>query len=386
MWQDIPLITSLCFSNPAVRRKVVDCVLAHVQSHPPIQALHFWLDDGFNNKCECPECQKRLPSDYYVILLNELDEALTGIGYPGKVVFLAYADLLWPPQTERIQHPERFILMFAPITRSYRRPLLASPPAEALPPYVRNRLVFSHDNAEQLGFLRGWQRVFQGDSFIFDYHLMQSGSYTFDPDSLFLARLIHTDVQDLKRLGLNGYVSCQLQRIFYPTGLDMHVLGRALWDDALTYPELEAEYFQAAFGAGWQEALAFLKAFATLQDLVPLKEKQLSPHPQALARLEAALEAVHRFQPLLQAHLGAAEPCQARSWFYLDFHASLLSAYLPLLAARAAGRMDEAAARWGQLKRWLWQREDDIQPVFDVWMFVEAYEREFTAGPMPGNP
>jgi hypothetical protein len=62
------------------------------------------------------------PADYYVILLNELDEALGHVGYPGKVVFLAYADLLWPPEVEQIHNPERFILMFAPITRSYRRP------------------------------------------------------------------------------------------------------------------------------------------------------------------------------------------------------------------------------------------------------------------------
>jgi hypothetical protein len=32
---------------------------------------------------------------------------------------LVYVDLLWEPLQENIRNPERFILMFAPITRTY---------------------------------------------------------------------------------------------------------------------------------------------------------------------------------------------------------------------------------------------------------------------------
>ena len=161
MWRDIPLITSLCFSNPQARRKVVACVVEYLETHRNIQALHFWLDDGFNNKCECENCVQMRPSDFYVMLLNELDEALSARGFPEKVVFLAYADLLWPPEVAQLKNPDRFILMFAPITRSYRRPLFPTDPAYTPPPYVRNRVVFSNNNDEQLAFLRGWQRQFQ---------------------------------------------------------------------------------------------------------------------------------------------------------------------------------------------------------------------------------
>ena len=33
MWKDIPLITSLCFSQPDVRQKVVDCVVEYLETH-----------------------------------------------------------------------------------------------------------------------------------------------------------------------------------------------------------------------------------------------------------------------------------------------------------------------------------------------------------------
>ena len=64
-----------------------------------------------------------LPSDFYVILLNELDLALSAKKFDRKSGFPLYADMLWAPEHERLNNPDRFIFMFAPITRSYRRPL-----------------------------------------------------------------------------------------------------------------------------------------------------------------------------------------------------------------------------------------------------------------------
>ena len=37
-----------------------------------IDFLHLWLGDSNKNHCECEECRKRIPSDFYVMFLNEL--------------------------------------------------------------------------------------------------------------------------------------------------------------------------------------------------------------------------------------------------------------------------------------------------------------------------
>lgn len=377
MWHDIPLITSLCFSNSQVRNRVVAGVVEYVQAHPNIQALHFWLDDGFNNKCECSECQKMRPADYYVILLNELDKALTLVDYPGKVVFLAYADLLWPPEVEQIHNPERFILMFAPITRSYRKPLFPQDLDYPLPPYKRNQLIFSNNNDEQLAFLRAWQKLFQGDSFIFDYHLMQAGTYTLDPDHLFLARLLHTDIQNLHKLGLNGYVSCQLQRIFFPTGLVMYGMGRTLWKDDLSFDEIMDEYFEAAFGTDWTLCKDYLTGLSALQDVVPVREKGLEVDPHAQVKLRGALKTIEEFEPVIERNLALPDRCQRLSWFYLQAHAELMQRYVRLLSARAAGETEKVRQLWEAIKQYTQEQEVALQPVFDTYGFIDSFERHF---------
>ena len=372
MWRDIPLITSLCFSNPDVRRKVVACVSEYLETHRNIQALHFWLDDGFNNKCECEQCAKMRPSDFYVMLLNELDEALTARGFQEKVVFLAYADLLWPPEVERLKNPERFILMFAPITRSYRRPLFPTDLTYAIPPYVRNRVVFSNNNDEQLAFLRGWQRQFEGDSFIFEYHLYQVGEYLNDPDGMNMAQLLYDDIRNLPGLGLNGYVSCQVLRNFFPTGLAMYVMGRALWDGKISFEALEEDYFTSAFGPEHTACRAYLLELAKLQDLVPLREKQACP--EAAAALTAAQETLRDFAPVIERNLALPEAAQARSWQILQQHARLMEIYVRVLMGRAEGDFASAGEAWEQFKALAWQMEPDLQTVFDVNALVMRYD------------
>ena len=53
------------------------------------------------------------------MLLNEIDERLTALGLDTRLAFLIYFELLWPPVTQHLKNPDRFILMFAPITRTY---------------------------------------------------------------------------------------------------------------------------------------------------------------------------------------------------------------------------------------------------------------------------
>jgi hypothetical protein len=307
MWRDIPLITSLCFSQPGVRQKVVQCVVDYLLAHRNIEALHLWLDDGFNNKCECAACRAMLPSDFYILLLNELDQAMTERSLTEKVVFLCYADMLWPPETARLTNPDRFIFMFAPITRSYRRPLFPENMDYPIPQFERNQLVFSNNNDEQLAFLRGWQKMFTGDSFIFEYHMVQGGGYTLYPEPIFMARLLWEDVRNLRALGLNGYISCQYLRNFFPTGLGMYVLGQTLWDDTLSFDALLEDYFAAAFGADWQQARDYLLSFAKLQDIVPVHGMDWPLDPHAQEKLAEGLESIDLYAPIIARNLNLPE-------------------------------------------------------------------------------
>jgi len=83
---------------------MVDDIVRYLRSHPHVHYLHLWLADGSNNQCECDLCRATRPADFYVMLLNELDERLAREGLRASVVFLVYVDLYWPPQRERIRN------------------------------------------------------------------------------------------------------------------------------------------------------------------------------------------------------------------------------------------------------------------------------------------
>lgn len=245
LFKGIPLNTQLCYSNPSVRSGLADEVVRYAEEHPETDVLHFWLADDYNNVCECESCAEKTVSDWYVMILNEIDEKLTAKGLEVKICFLVYFETYWTPKTERIRHPERFIMMFAPLFRSY-----TSSFADAGDPYVipyeKNRMVYPSDPAAYLGFWKEWKEIFHGDTFDFDYHLMWDVNRDFGGERL--AEVVYRDVRLLPSLGLNGFLSCQIQRAFYPNGLAFYLMGRALTDGEETLGNIRKTYYSAAFG------------------------------------------------------------------------------------------------------------------------------------------
>lgn len=241
----IPLNTNLCYSNAAVRRRMACEVADYAQAHPEIDVLHFWLADDANNVCECDACRTRPLADWYVMMLNEIDEQLSARNLAVKICFLVYLDLYWAPEHEQIRHPERFIMMFAPIFRSYTTSYRQSGEGTAIE-YVYNKVVYPHNAASYLRFLDGWKKCFDGDCFDFDYHLMWDIYRDFGGERL--AEVLYDDIRSLEALGMSGYMSCQLQRAFYPNGLAFYLMGRALSDNTLSYEQIRDEYYRGAFG------------------------------------------------------------------------------------------------------------------------------------------
>lgn len=374
---DIVSIAALCYSDPQVQARLANCVADYAAAHPQIDLLHVWLDDGFNNKCECARCRDHRPADDYIAILNQIDAGLAQRGLPHKVVFLAYVDMLWPPERERLANPARFFFMFAPISRTYRQVMRrpAELPAElpALPPFERNHLQFPSDIPSLLAFLQGWQAAFQGDSFDFDYHFIFNGLYQLDPGLLKLARVVYEDVRELRKLGLNGMVSCQLQRVFFPTGLGMYSMARTLWDETLDFDFLAQDYFASAFGKDGGRAQAYLGRLGEALDLGWLK--QMGPADEVSAGCRAALQIIRRFLPVIRRNLQAPHACHARSWQYLYVHAQTTRRLAKILLAKAQGRPQQAGRDWAALKQFVCEHEDEVQPVLDVWGFVEAYEK-----------
>lgn len=363
LWKNSPLDTNLCYSNQKVRDIMTDAVVDYCKENPAVSHLHFWLADQWNNHCECEECQKMRPADFYVKILNELDEKLTNAGIATKIVFLVYLDLLWSPEFEKIQNPDRFVLMFAPITRTYTKAYVEDYKIledAQMPPYVRNKIGLPSSVAENITHLYNWQKQFDGDSFDFDYHMMWD--HLFDPGYYECARILHTDMVNLDKIGLNGMVSCQNQRVFLPTGLPMYAMARGLWDKNSDFQDISGEYFEAAFDEYADEVENYMSTLSRLFH-PPYFRQELPQTDEKLA--EDFSEVIDVVKAFRSTYIEQNKNKNA-SWMYLSYHAEYCLLLADVLRLRALGEMEASKHRAEDLKQYLYQTEMATHRVFDT--------------------
>ena len=197
LWGGVALNTSPCFSNTEARRLMVNAIADYAQNHTNVTYIHVWLSDGNRNHCECENCKDTMPSDYYMILMNELDEELTRRGLASRIVFIVYYDTLFAPEKEMIKNPERFALLYAPIQRSYtssvQRDKIQPPPA-----YQRNKWEDPKSAEANAAFLIDWQNTWKGPCFCYEYHFWRHQYY--DPGAMDFCRRIYEDILSMKTI------------------------------------------------------------------------------------------------------------------------------------------------------------------------------------------
>ena len=371
LWGGVSLNTNLCYSNPVVRQKIADAVAERCSQVPEIDFVQVWLADGTNNHCECENCVKKRPSDWYVMLLNDIDAKLTSCNLDTKVVFLLYVDLLWEPQEVELLNPDRFVLMFAPITRTYSASIADAGEfdEEKLPPYERNRLQFPKSVEENLAWMRRWRKRFSGDGFDFDYHFMWDHFY--DPGYYDMAKILFRDMQSLHKVGLNGMVSCQNQRVFFPTGLGMTAMATALWNENADFDAVAKDYFRAAFGPEGEIARAYMQQLSDAFDPVYLRGEKAAINPEnarKLAEVGGILDA-HRELIAKNAENSALPAGIRASWRYLRYHAELCALVALAFQRKAEGRGKEALGVLEKAFVYAREHETVLHRVLDVYEF-----------------
>jgi hypothetical protein len=384
LFRGIPLNTNLCYSNPAARQAIVDYAVKHMKANPFIDVLHVWLADDKNNHCECENCRGTVPADYMIMLLNQMDQAFSAAGIDTKIAFIVYLDLLWPPERERFLNPDRFVLLFAPITRSYDEAYDTDTTGIEVPPFERNKLRFPVDIRENLAFLNEWWRIFQGDSETYEYYFMWD--CYFDPGYYETAKVLNEDVKRLRQIGLNGIVSDQTQRSFFPTGFGMYVMARTLWDDSADVDDLASEYFASAFGADGELCRDYMATLSSLFDPPYIRrgvqtwgrgQEVDGRDADAVARLKQIPDAIEAFRPVIERNLATDNACHAKSWEYLTHHADLSEGLARALQARAEGRGDEARRLWSEVTDLAQRNEMVLHHVLDVHEFDRTLGRVF---------
>jgi len=371
-----PLNTNLCYGNPDVRDIMVDNMVTYCLQHPEVDILHLWLGDSWNTQCECELCVDTTPSDFMIQICNQLDQALTTQNISTKICFIAYVDTMWPPQIERLSNPERFLLLYAPISRTYSEPYDDNTDDVQLQPYVRNKLIHPRNVRENIGYLKEWFKTFRGDSLCFEYHFWLD--HYFDPGYYNMAAILADDIRQMEKLGLNGIIEDQTQRAYFPTGFPMYLYGKMLWNKNESFDHLAEAYFTGAFGKDAAACRKYMARLSELFDPVYLRgDKGDAINPEMVIKLGKISALVADFKPLIEHNLASDDPAVACSWLYLSYHAQIVILLADALKARASGNMAVARTYWQQMVLFAFAHEEQVQPALDVHDFTRSLERLF---------
>jgi len=375
LYKGIPLNTNLCYTNPVVKEKIIGGITQYCLAHPEVDFLHFWLADAMNNQCECAQCIQKRPADHYVDLLNALDERMTEAGVNARVVFLIYFDLMWSPVQSRLKNPDRFVLMFAPISRTYSTAYTdggIDEEKETLP-FAYNKLKLPRSVAENVAFLRDWQKIFQGDSFIYDYHLWRD--YTLDAGFAQIAKVLFRDMVGLRQLGINGMISCQSQRVFFPSPLPMLLMADALWDNNSDYEACVNRHYTESYGALGSQVRVYLEELSALMDSPYMRREKKAIDEDARKSFARADAHIRSFLPVIEQQLCSTDtlsPALRRSFEILKAHAELCLLLVIALQFKASGEKEKAVLAWEDTSAYARTHEMAFNEVFDASVFLSC--------------
>ena len=362
--------TNFCMSSPEARKIVVDDIVDYSYRHSNTDYLHVWLSDGQNCHCECDECCKMTPSDWYMMLMNEIDEALKAKGLSTRIVFIAYVDSTWAPEKIKINNPDRFALLFAPITRTYTETLPAKKSDIVLRPYVRNKLKFPMSLEEYFAYLEKWREVWPGSNISYEYHFWRQHHY--EITGLVLARRINEDVKCYIENGVAGIIEDASQRSFFPTGLAFYTYARSMFDASQSADELLEEYFSGAFGKDWEKFRDYL---LELSEAIPynytasrftLNEK-ISPYynPDLVPTIKKTYEILERGRALIKEHYNSDYRVQTVAVRNLEAHTVYVEGLARAFEYKAVGNDERSKELFYEMMDKMGKLEPKIERYFD---------------------
>ena len=346
LYMNIPVNTNFCMSNPEARKIVANYVADYAQENSHVNYIHVWLADGQKNHCECEVCRTKTPSDWYVMLLNDIDEELTNRKLTNRIGVAVYSDTAYEPTCEYIKNPDRFFMILGAITRSYTYSIPKDPQVP-LTPFVLNKSGRLETMEEHMMRLKLWQKFVPSPAISYEYHFWRHQFYA--PGVLSFARRLYEDVLSYKDNGLDGMIEDGSQRAFFPNGISYYAYANTLFDTSLNFDELVKDYFAHAYGEAGEKVLAFLQK---IDELMPhtymearhSKRRDKSQHfrPEMEEKLLAVEPLTREFEQVLEDYKNMPYRVQTVSVRMMILYMEYLRGYANAMALKAVGKDDEA--------------------------------------------
>lgn len=391
--------TNFCYSNPEARQVLVDTVLDYAKENPHVDYVHLWLADSINNWCECDACKKYEPSDWYVLLLNEIDDALTKAGLNTRIVMIMYVETVRPPKVLKFNNPKRFIMTVA-IGSHYERGYVKEECNEPLPPYELNNFK-SFSAPLQLRCHDEWKSLMDGaKSAIFEYRFYMD--HYCDLGYMRIARETNRDMKNLENVNFQGCMTDKTHRNYMPTALPMIMMGKTLFDKNLDYEKEVKDYFEGAFGKDAEATREYLEELTNLLstsnfrvdaelDIDELgigqavtKKMSWKNNPEVAERARKIPAHIGAFLPTIESNIAnATTNAQMDSWVTLSYHAKICELFSYVLLRGAEGDIKAAQAAYFELEKYVGEHELEFHRTFDGFLFLRSLRRKIGLPAVP---
>ncbi len=370
--------TDLCYGNPKVRGMLVKAICDYAENHQYIDILHFWMSDGIGTHCECERCKDTLPSDFYVMILNAVDEELTIRKLKTRIAFIVYTDTDWAPQKTAFKNQDRFIMLFTNHTRNYQDPYVYESKTATIPPYRRNKNPILFETESFYVVLKEWRKWFQGDSFIWDFHY--TNYHFLDQGQYYGNWVMEEDIRRLRKMGINGSLTCSVLRAHYPTSFPIYLFAKMHWKPELSMEQLANEYYQAAFGDGWNQCLEYMKSLSeeiNPFNIVPFT-KNLPPRnysrEEVIDKLHKIPSIVENYRKVIEKNVLNNNKTHALSWKYIFIHMEMVKLLSYSIRAKIDGDDEISSMYWEMLTEYMMMNENRLDSVLDPWWFFFAFK------------
>lgn len=386
LWGGSTFYTHFCYSNPEARKLLVDFCVEYAKKKPHIDFLHVWLADATNNQCECDECVKMTPSDHYVQLLNEIDEAFEKEGISMRLVFILYVDTVRPPEQLKLKNPKNFVILAA-IGMHYELGYKNEEYRGEIPPFIRNQFV-PPNNALRLKWHKQWKEMCDNiPSIIFEYRFYTD--HYCDPGYMRVSRETYRDMKSLSSVYFQGCMSDQTHRVYMPTSLPMLIMAETLFDKDFCFEDYVNDYFTSAFGNDAQKCREYLEKLSdlfcpgnvrnggkngveeqginTAENGIP---KTWINNPEVAEKTSQIPDVLSEFMPIIEKNMAIDNVCHRLSWVYLKYHSGICNYYCRIINLDASGKRTEAQQLLSELELYVSKIEMDIHPVFDLHLFI----------------
>ena len=372
-----PTYTNFCMSRADLRSKLADLVVEYAEQNRQVTQIDVLLADTAHNSCECPECTKKRPSDWLVMIFNEIDEKLTAKGIDTKLVYSTYVDCNFPPICERLKNPDRFLLQITPIKRKYNSSVDWEKPLPEPPKYVHNAWEPPKDMEENLALFNQTRELFNVPCVMYEYHYWKH-QYR-DPGMMAMARRLYHDVRSWKPTGFDGCIEDGSNRSFFPNGFISHIWAETMINRDCDYETELADYFSHAYGEDWERVRNYLEKISDAFDHNYMCAQKSADrkrgeffNPQHAEQLDEVKEIVALNRKAMNKHIAMPTRPQTVSWRLLLRHAEWCEAWAEILKEKAKGHNRYALSMADEFLPKFGKYELEMERYFDFGLGADA--------------